>query len=1274
MDDLSGQEIRGYKIIERIGAGGFGVVYRAEQPSVDREVAIKVILPEYANHPEFIQRFEAEARVVARLEHFHIVPLYDYWREEEGAYLVMRWLRGGSLREALKEGPRGIEAADRMLGQIAEALSVAHKQGVVHRDLKPENILLDEEGNAYLTDFGIAKDIGGEGLTKTGKMVGSVDYLAPEQAKGEGVTPKTDIYGLGVVLYEVLVGEHPFPGLTPVQLLQAHLNQPLPSIGDSRPELPESLNEVIQRATAKDPGERYSDVIEMVEAYRQFMVTVEATTPPSDKLHIPAFLEGADEELEVERPVFVARERELESLVGYLEKALASQGQVVFVTGGAGRGKTAVVDEFCRRAQEAHKDLIVATGTCNAQTGIGDPYLPFRDVFSKLTGDVEAKWASGGITRENAKRLWEVLPLTLDALLARGPSLVDVFIPGEVLLAHSKAALPPGAEQVKRLEDLREQRKSGVSELEQSLLFEQCTNVLNIVSNQRPLLLFMDDFQWADDASISLLFHLGRRIEGNPILVLVAYRPDEVALGRGEDKHPLEGVVNELKRKFGDILIDLSQEEKVEDRAFIEDFLDTEPNRLGAVFRQALYDHTGGHPLFTIELLRAMQERGDLVHDEQGRWVEGASLNWDGLPPRVEAVIEERIGRLEENLREMLSVASVEGEDFTAQVIARVQDVKERLLLRDLSQELEKRHRLVREQEELRVDGKLLSRYRFAHHLLQRYLYNDLSAGERRLLHGEIACILEELFEDNSDVVAVQLAFHYGHAENAEKELQYLIQAGHQALAIYANQEAESYYRRALNLADSVAERAELLSGIGEALFGQSNYTESIQTWREGIELYQSLGAEGINGMARLYARSARAAWNAGDTPGGLELCQEGLEAIENAPESYETALLVHEAGRAYHFNGIPEEAEPLCRKALEAAERLGALDVQADVLATYGVLPDISPEEALESLTRAVEIAETTGLLRIAYRAHNNLGFAKGALSGDLHGALDNSLQAVETARKLGSTFDELFALSNVFDFWFDLGELTSAEEALPGVEQMISSMADPTAANLYYGGIRVNLMMRRGQWMDALKLLRTLQKESHQRGDLQNLSYMSIEIAKALIELNRLGEPIDLSEAEAALMTAIEISDRGLGEWGKVWPRCLLAIVRAHQGRFNEARLLCTKAQEIADPKHTIWDEGYLKITEAELALAEKRWPESIAAFEVAAGIYERMEMLPRWARILMLWAEVHISRGEPGDFKEAQSLLQKALSAYKEMDITFFVELVENKLEGLQAEATD
>ncbi len=158
--DLSGRAVKGFELRERIGSGGFGVVYRAVQPSVKRDVAVKIILPRFANQPAFIRRFEAEAQLVARLEHPHIVPLYDYWREPNAAYLVMRLLRGGSLDDLLRDGPLSLEQVSRLAVQIGTALEAAHRQGVVHRDIKPANVLLDEQQNAYLADFGIAKSLG----------------------------------------------------------------------------------------------------------------------------------------------------------------------------------------------------------------------------------------------------------------------------------------------------------------------------------------------------------------------------------------------------------------------------------------------------------------------------------------------------------------------------------------------------------------------------------------------------------------------------------------------------------------------------------------------------------------------------------------------------------------------------------------------------------------------------------------------------------------------------------------------------------------------------------------------------------------------------------------------------------------------------------------------------------------------------------------------------------------------------------------------------------
>ncbi len=266
--NVSTHTVKGYELREQVGAGGFGAVYRAYQPAVGREVAIKVILPEYANHPDFIRRFTLEAELIARLEHPHIVPLYDYWRDPDGAYLVMRWLHE-SLGAALRRGPWSLEAVARLLEQVAAALSVAHREGIVHRDIKPDNILLDEDENAYLADFGIAKDLSVGSVTQGGAMVGSPAYITPEQIKGEPVTIRADIYSLGLVIYEALASEKPYPrATTPVELIHHHLNTPLPRVTLHRPNLPTVLDEILQTATAKDPSQRYPTVQRFAAAFR----------------------------------------------------------------------------------------------------------------------------------------------------------------------------------------------------------------------------------------------------------------------------------------------------------------------------------------------------------------------------------------------------------------------------------------------------------------------------------------------------------------------------------------------------------------------------------------------------------------------------------------------------------------------------------------------------------------------------------------------------------------------------------------------------------------------------------------------------------------------------------------------------------------------------------------------------------------------------------------------------------------------------------------------
>ncbi|MBV7328144.1 AAA family ATPase [Chloroflexi bacterium TSY] len=530
------------------------------------------------------------------------------------------------------------------------------------------------------------------------------------------------------------------------------------------------------------------------------------STPATNSASLPPFFAHTPSLPNTPIP-FVSRDQELAQLKSHLALALTGQGRVVFVHGEAGTGKTALVQEFARRVQEEHNRLVFACGNCNAYVGTGDPYLPFREILGMLTGDVEARWTVGAIHREHAQRLWNLIPQVGPMMVQVGVDLIDIFISGQTFKERTVVAVSDDANWVPQLERVIECKAAsrGLVNLKQIDLFEQYTSVLQTLARQVPLLLVLDDLQWADDGSISLLFHLGRRLEGHQILIIGVYRPSDVAQGRGDERHPLESVVNEFQRDFGDIYIDLEQSEN---QHFVDAWIDSEHNQLGAEFRAALYRHTKGHALFTVEIVRDMKERHDLFQDETGQWIEKPDSNWEALPKRVEGVIRERINRLPPTLLEVLKIACVEGEDFIAEVVARVLAVDEWTVVQQLSAILDKQHQLVRGIDRQSLNDQTLSRYRFRHILFQKYLYNSMDKVERTYLHEAIGKVIERLYEDQTNSMSIQLARHFREAGLGLKAVDYLHIAGEQAIQSCAYQEADRLLTDALTLLGTLPDTA----------------------------------------------------------------------------------------------------------------------------------------------------------------------------------------------------------------------------------------------------------------------------------------------------------------------------------------------------------------------------------------------------------------------------------------------------------------------------------
>jgi tetratricopeptide (TPR) repeat protein len=545
--------------------------------------------------------------------------------------------------------------------------------------------------------------------------------------------------------------------------------------------------------------------------------------------------------------------------------------------------------------------------------------------------------------------------------------------------------------------------------------------------------------------------------------------------------------------------------------------------------------------------------------------------------------------------------------------------------------------------------------FAFTHALIPATLYDGVSILRRRRLHQRVAAAIERLHPDDLE----SLAYHYSEAGDEERALAYHTRAGARASAAYANVEAEGHYRAALELVEVEAERADLLQELGRVLSLQGGHEEAIGVWQEGIAAYQAL--DDLDGIARLYARSADAAWDLGDKPRGLALCREGMVAVAGAPESPDQADLLHETARACFFNGVPDEAATLCRQALEMAERMGAVRVQAEALTTLGLLPSLPYEESLAAFGQAIELAESAGLLAQAARAHNNLGVRL----IDPRASREHVLRAAELYRQRGDIRPEMGRRFTAAIMSLMLGDLAAVEEAISSLRQLKDAAKEPGRQSVGLRWLEVLLLRYQGELAQAIEGLQSLRTEAREAGDLEGLAVSNATLARVCIwkEVRQEGE------LEAILQEWMDLCERGV--WSAVEVRSLQSVQRARQGEPEAARHLLSEAQEQAAEQGTVVEwEPDLSWAEANLAMAEGHWPEALAAFEATVDTLGRSNLRWRRARTLIDWAGAHLARGESGDRQRAEELLREAEAEFEAMGAQGYVERVRARLQELSA----
>jgi ABC-type transport system substrate-binding protein len=729
-----------YEIVSELGRGGMGVVYRARDPLLNRDVAVKLIPPSLLS-AESEERFQREAQLVAQMNHPSIVSIFDIGRHDGALFFLMPVVSGRNLRRFLAEKARNVGAVVEIGIRVAEALEYSHTRGVIHRDVKPENIMIsDDDGEirVYVMDFGLAKGSSENRLTKTGTLVGTVAYFSPEQVIARDIDHRSDIYSLGVVLYECLAGEPPFTGEVQSLLYRIvhEFPRPIRSIGVN---VSEELDEIILCCLAKDPARRYQRAAELAAALRR----CQGRLGDSEKSVILSAVMTAS----MQRPSvteLINREKEFAELQRRLNAAVDGDCQFAVVGGEPGIGKTRLVEELenlarARRIRVVRGRFVEQNRTFahHAFADLIQDYFRTRDATS-----------SG--------------PVADFSDLA--DELIDVFPSlSEISGIRVSGVVPERSEAARARRDDR------------TYLYELLARTLVRMAGGKPLVIVLENLH-AAEASLEALQYVIQRLAASPVLVIGTYRQTEIHRG-----HPLAKMLDAFADDPRFVSMILGPLTASHHRDFIASVVGG--RELSQTLLQRVFKATEGNPFFTRELVRSLMESGGIVRDGEGTWTLSGemAISSDALPATIQQAVEKRVERLAEEVREVLATASILGKSFDFEdLTALVEDEK------GLDKAVDRlvADGLLEEERESRSD-----RLAFTSAIVRDVLYGSLSRRRRRSLHRKYAEFLERRYTKR-EAIYPQLVHHFSEGDVPEKTVEYGFRQARRALESFGADEA----------------------------------------------------------------------------------------------------------------------------------------------------------------------------------------------------------------------------------------------------------------------------------------------------------------------------------------------------------------------------------------------------------------------------------------------------------------------------------------------------
>ncbi len=822
--------------------------------------------------------------------------------------------------------------------------------------------------------------------------------------------------------------------------------------------------------------------LEPGQEIRRFAEQLVAKTAPKQSLALsqgqrnpPTYLQPEREE--VHNDTFVARKSQLQQLNLLLEQTVAGKGQVFLIKGSAGSGKTALIQALIQKATSTYPELLIAYGRGTSLNQAGVPYQPFIDIFALLLADVQTAVKTKRLPLSMARRLWEAYPQTFATIKTFGPALLKNWF------SH-------------------QEQSENVFELGQSqaILFQQLAVTLTELSRHHPLLLCIDDLHWADESSVSLLFHLCQQLEGCKVFLVGAYREEEVTGAKTVHNQ----AILEIQRRSGNRPIDLGALVEDENKDFISTFLDRDLNEYSEQFRTAFLRQTNGHPLFAAELLDALKKEGMLYEDRNGRWNDRQEIIWHQLPTRVEAVIGNRINKLPEEVQQILAVASVEGETFTVQATAHVMGYENRTLLKILEPASTLSPRIIHSVEAVQLKDSLLLQFSFSQTLFRQYLYQRIHPAEARLLHGEIADALETVYAGAGKTIDAFLGYHYEKAGLRSKAVHYYQAAAETAVAQHANEDAILYFTKTLNLLPQNEQltRANLLLAreqLNDLLGDREGQARDLIELKEIVEQSQQSQLECV-----YLLREANYLFNVNDF---VKAEEQANHVLQNSGLTLELKLMAYQLlGRILLMQGKVNDARNVLKSALDCAEELTTRGVEATIFRNFGLVSSLQGEltiarsylnkaHTLHSQANST-LGEAKTLLSLSIVEHQNAHYSR---------SLEFAEQALSIFQRIGFRKGEAEALQQIGAVHTSLGKLPYGTQYLQKARQNFRMLNDKVEEAIVLGYLcaanyqRKQLLAAQGYAEIAIQLLDSFDLLWHK-------NWLHTLLAKTCIKLNQL------------------------------------------------------------------------------------------------------------------------------------------------------------------------